>query len=191
MCKHYVWFWMIYDKFLNWSFVFESLIWLTKIKWFSSPPRHGNRDGAETPPHKRRRRWEKPRWPWMLTTECRVILVKRTTDSGPILCYIRWGQSSWIGIHGVFQNAGFQSQLISEEARWLKGNSANVWQHRGGEKMRIGVENFLSYGDWYCEFYQREQIQKWTKRWALGCDNFLSGCAWLLLSKTGPLFSPF
>ena len=28
------------------------------------------------------------------------------------------------------------------------------------------------------------------KKWSLGCVNFLPSSAWLLLSKTGPLFSP-
>ena len=32
-------------------------------------------------------------------------------------------------------------------------------------------------------------IQGTTKRRALGCENFLPGPAWLLLSKTGPPFS--
>ena len=34
------------------------------------------------------------------------------------------------------------------------------------------------------------QLQKWAKKWSLGCKKFLPGLAWLLLSKTGPLFSP-
>ena len=34
-------------------------------------------------------------------------------------------------------------------------------------------------------------IQGSAKRWALGCENFLPGPAWLLLSKTGPPFSPY
>ena len=33
-------------------------------------------------------------------------------------------------------------------------------------------------------------LQGSTKRWALGCVKFLAGPAWLLLSKTGPPFSP-
>ena len=31
--------------------------------------------------------------------------------------------------------------------------------------------------------------QSWTKKWSLGCENFRPGPTWLLLSKTGPLFS--
>ena len=34
-------------------------------------------------------------------------------------------------------------------------------------------------------------IQGSAKRWALGCENFLPCPAWLLLSKTGPPFSPY
>ena len=34
-----------------------------------------------------------------------------------------------------------------------------------------------------------QRIQRWTKRWALGCEEFPPDPAWLLLSKTGPLFS--
>ena len=33
-------------------------------------------------------------------------------------------------------------------------------------------------------------VQRCTKRWALGCKKFLPGPAWLLLSKTGPPFGP-
>ena len=32
-------------------------------------------------------------------------------------------------------------------------------------------------------------LRGFTKRWALGCEKFLLGPAWLLLSKTGPPFS--
>ena len=32
-------------------------------------------------------------------------------------------------------------------------------------------------------------VQRWTFLWTLGCEKFLPGLAWLLLSKTGPLFS--
>ena len=32
--------------------------------------------------------------------------------------------------------------------------------------------------------------QRWAKRRALGCEKFLPGPAWLLLSNTGPPFSP-
>ena len=32
-------------------------------------------------------------------------------------------------------------------------------------------------------------VQRFPKRWALGCWKFLPGLAWLLLSKTGPPFS--
>ena len=35
----------------------------------------------------------------------------------------------------------------------------------------------------------QDSIQGFTKRWALGCEKFLPGPAWLLLSKTGPPFS--
>ena len=31
-----------------------------------------------------------------------------------------------------------------------------------------------------------EYVQRFAKRWALGCETFLPGPAWLLLSKTGP-----
>ena len=34
------------------------------------------------------------------------------------------------------------------------------------------------------------RVQSWAKKWSLGCVNFLIGPAWLLLSKTGSLFSP-
>ena len=34
-------------------------------------------------------------------------------------------------------------------------------------------------------------VQRWAQRWALGCRTFLPGPAWLMLSKTGPPFSPF
>ena len=34
----------------------------------------------------------------------------------------------------------------------------------------------------------RTYIQRWAKKWFLGCEDFLPGVAWLLLSKTGPLF---
>ena len=37
---------------------------------------------------------------------------------------------------------------------------------------------------------ESETVQRWAKKWSLGCGNFLPGPAWLLLSKTGPLFSP-
>ena len=42
---------------------------------------------------------------------------------------------------------------------------------------------------------QKEQnrlisVQRWTLLWTLGCEKFLPGLAWLLLSKTGSLFSP-
>ena len=33
-------------------------------------------------------------------------------------------------------------------------------------------------------------VQRWTKRRALGWEKFLPGPAWLLLSETGPPFSP-
>ena len=39
---------------------------------------------------------------------------------------------------------------------------------------------YTSHGQW---------IQRWAKRWALGCEIFLPGPAWLLLSKSGPPFS--
>ena len=32
-------------------------------------------------------------------------------------------------------------------------------------------------------------VQRWTKRWALGCEKFQPDPDWLLLSKTGPSFS--
>ena len=32
-------------------------------------------------------------------------------------------------------------------------------------------------------------VQRWAKRWAQGCKKFLTGPAWLLLSRTGPPFS--
>ena len=32
--------------------------------------------------------------------------------------------------------------------------------------------------------------QRLAKKWSLGCENILPGPAWLLLSKTGPLFGP-
>ena len=35
-----------------------------------------------------------------------------------------------------------------------------------------------------------KSLQRWTKRWTLGCEKFLPGPAGLLLSKTGPPFSP-
>ena len=35
-----------------------------------------------------------------------------------------------------------------------------------------------------------QDLQRWTLLWTLGCEKFLPGLAWLLLSKTGPLFSP-
>ena len=34
-----------------------------------------------------------------------------------------------------------------------------------------------------------DDVQSFTKRWALGCVKFLPGPAWLVLSKTGPPFS--
>ena len=36
-------------------------------------------------------------------------------------------------------------------------------------------------------------LQRWTKtkRWALGCEKYPPGPAWLLLSETGPPFSGF
>ena len=40
------------------------------------------------------------------------------------------------------------------------------------------------------EAEQVRNIQRWTLLWTLGCEKFLPGLAWLLLSKTGPLFSP-
>ena len=36
----------------------------------------------------------------------------------------------------------------------------------------------------------RSLVQRWTLLWTLGCEIFLPGLAWLLLSKTGPHFSP-
>ena len=33
-------------------------------------------------------------------------------------------------------------------------------------------------------------LQRWAKRRALGCEKFQPGSDWLLLSKTGPPFSP-
>ena len=36
-----------------------------------------------------------------------------------------------------------------------------------------------------------ENGQRWAKRWSLGCEKFQPGLGWLLLSKTGPPFSPF
>ena len=33
-------------------------------------------------------------------------------------------------------------------------------------------------------------VHRWTKIWALGCKKFWLCPAWLLLSNTGPLFSP-
>ena len=33
-------------------------------------------------------------------------------------------------------------------------------------------------------------VQRWAKRWALGCEKFLLCPAWLLLSKTCPSLSP-
>ena len=33
-------------------------------------------------------------------------------------------------------------------------------------------------------------VQRWTIRRALGCEKFPTSLAWLLLSKTGPPFSP-
>ena len=35
-----------------------------------------------------------------------------------------------------------------------------------------------------------DNLQRWAKKWSLGCVNFLPGPAWLLLSQTAPLFSP-
>ena len=37
--------------------------------------------------------------------------------------------------------------------------------------------------------HPRNEVQRFTIRWALGCEKFLPSPAWLLLSKTGPLFS--
>ena len=37
---------------------------------------------------------------------------------------------------------------------------------------------------------KKPHIQRWTKRWALGCEKFLPGPAWLLLSRPCPPFSP-
>ena len=31
-------------------------------------------------------------------------------------------------------------------------------------------------------------VQSFTNRWALGCEKFMPGRAWLLISKTGPPF---
>ena len=33
-------------------------------------------------------------------------------------------------------------------------------------------------------------IQRWAKKWSPGCENFLPGHAWLVLSKTVHHFSP-
>ena len=33
------------------------------------------------------------------------------------------------------------------------------------------------------------RIRSWVKKWSLGCESFLTGPAWLLLSKTGPFVS--
>ena len=33
-------------------------------------------------------------------------------------------------------------------------------------------------------------VQRWNLMWTLGCEKILPGAAWLLLSKTGPPFSP-
>ena len=41
----------------------------------------------------------------------------------------------------------------------------------------------------YCNL--QVYVQGFTKRWTLGCEKFLPGLAWLLLSVTGPPFSPY
>ena len=35
----------------------------------------------------------------------------------------------------------------------------------------------------------KDHVQRWAKKWFLGSENCLPDSAWLLLSKTGPLFS--
>ena len=37
---------------------------------------------------------------------------------------------------------------------------------------------------------EHRHLQRWTKRWAQGCEKCMLGPAWLLLSKTGPPSSP-
>ena len=41
-----------------------------------------------------------------------------------------------------------------------------------------------------CTKKKLKDVQRWAKKWSLGCVNCLPCSAWLLLSKTGSLFSP-
>ena len=44
-------------------------------------------------------------------------------------------------------------------------------------------------GHYLCHFQRKGLHRRFTSRWALGCEKFVHGPAWLLLSKTGPTFS--
>ena len=59
-------------------------------------------------------------------------------------------------------------------------------------------QTFFTMGDIFALFGHRSwidfidtQVQKWAKRWSLGCESFLPGLAWPLLSRTGQFLGPF
>ena len=68
------------------------------------------------------------------------------------------------------QMRGASRETLSSAATALSADSTITTEH----DQRVSTATFT--------------VQRWTKRWALGCEKFLPGPAWLLLSKTGPPF---
>ena len=51
----------------------------------------------------------------------------------------------------------------------------------------FGMKNILNIFLRY-NFYSATYVQRWAKKWSLGCVSFLTCSACMLLGKTGPLF---
>ena len=78
--------------------------------------------------------------------------------------------------------------------QYAKIDATVAWCHEEGRKggTRRGIRKPRSPNlDRSLLIHSAALLRRWAKKCSLACENFLPSPAWLLPSKSGPLFSPF
>ena len=84
-----------------------------------------------------------------------------------------------------------ESSLISFHLwNFLSNSHSGIFYHLADNPIDNLSARGTQFPMWRLHIWWGDVQRRWTKKWSLGWENVLPGSAWLLLSKTGPLFSP-